>query len=169
MDSHTTSLGSAASTVSHPSFSGVEALRTRFISDGVSENAAKVMLASCRDSTHKQYESAWRAWVSWCDSRSLDPISAPVNKILYFLVECENRGLAYRSLGVYRSAISLYHRPINGKPVGEMLEVIRLMKGFFNRNPPRPKYTLTWDVEPVILFFAKYASLAKPVTEVINN
>ena len=62
------------------------------------------------------------------------------------------KGLAYRSLGVYRSAISHYHTQVDGRPVDENLEVIRLMKGFFNRNPPRPKYTLTWEVEPVIMF-----------------
>ena len=28
------------------------------------------------------------------------------------------------------------------------------MKGFFNRNPPKPRYTLTWEVEPVLRYLA---------------
>lgn len=157
LGSHTATLRPITSVNPVTAPSGVETLRQRFVAKGLSEDVAKVMLASCRDSTHKQYESSWKAWASWCDKKSIDPISAPVNMILEFLVECEAKGLAYRSLGVYRSAISHYHEPVVGRPVGEYPEISRLMKGFFNRNPPRPKYTITWEVEPVLVFLRDMA------------
>ena len=69
-----------------------------------------------------------------------------------FLVECEKSGLSYRTLGVYRSAISLYHEPLAGTPIGNNVPMNRLMKGFYKRNPQRPKYTLTWEVEPVLRY-----------------
>ena len=117
VNSHTTTLRSPSSTCAIPAPSGLEALRHRYRAAGISEEAATVLLASCRDSVHNQYESAWRAWSGWCRERSIDLVSTPVNSILDFLVSREKEGLAYRSLAVCRSAISLYHNPIDSKPV----------------------------------------------------
>ncbi len=90
---------------------GMEAFRQRFRAAGVSRRAALVLLASCRDSTHKQCKSAWRAWSQRCSELAIDAVSAPVNTILDFLVDREDAGLAYRSLTVYRTAIPLYNVP----------------------------------------------------------
>ncbi|XP_071789789.1 uncharacterized protein [Asterias amurensis] len=137
-----------------PSSSGVAALRKQFTAKGFSQEVSQVMLDSCRPSTHKQYQSAWTTWCSWCDRRGLcDPVSAPITEIVEFLVTCEkDKGLSYRSLGVYKSAISMYHQPLEGKPVGQSADVCKLMKGFYNRNPPRPKYALTWEVDQVLQY-----------------
>ena len=155
--SNSTSFRPASPIEQFPSSSGVAALRRRFQAKGFSQEVAQVMLDSCRSSTHKQYQSAWAAWCSWCHRRGLfDPVSAHVTEIVEFLVACEkDKGLSYRSLGVYRSAISLYHQPIGVMPVGQSADVCQLMKGFFNRNPPRPKYALTWEVDQVLLYISK--------------
>ena len=116
------------------------------------------MLASCRVSTHKQYQSSWKVWDSWCRERSLNTLSAPLTDIHEFLVTCEKKGLSYRTLGVYRSAISRYHDPVGGIPVGRCEAVVQLMKGFFNRNPPKPKYMVTWDVESVLVLLSQLGS-----------
>ena len=134
--------------------SGMACLREQFSSRGFSESVAEVLLDSCRHSTHKQYQSSWRAWCGWCVERHLSPISASVNAIMEFLVACEAKGLSYRTLGVYRSAISLYHERVANVPVGQNPDICKLMKGFFNRNPPRPRYTVTWDVQPVLLYLS---------------
>ncbi len=134
------------------SSSGLVAMRRRFRKEGLSQEVIDVMLDSCRSSTHKQYESAWAAWCSWCQRKQIDPVSAPVTYIMDFLVECEKKGLSYRTLGVYRSAISLYHEPDGKVPIGQSTMICKLMKGFFNRNPPKPKYAHTWEVEPVLTF-----------------
>ena len=89
------------------------------------------MLDSCRGSIHKQYQSAWKAWDSWCHEQLLNPLSAPVKEVLEFLVNCERKGLSYRTLGVYRSVFTVSV----GLHVCE--SVIQIMKGFFNRNPPK--------------------------------
>ena len=144
------SLRSATPIVGESPSSGLDCLRRRYVAEGFSEEVSEVLSQSCRPSTHGQYESAWRAWCGWCNQRSLDPVSAPVVSVAEFLVEKEKDGLAFRTLGVYSAAISLYHLPVEGKAVGECAQLSKLKKGFFNRNPPKPRYLVTWDVEPVL-------------------
>ena len=135
-----------------PSSSGMACMRRQYEEKGFSAEVIEVLLESCRSSTRKQYQSAWGIWCGWCRERFLDPVSAPLKDILAFLVACEKKGLSYNTLGVYRSAISLYHKRIGGVAVGQCDDVSRLIKAFFIRNPPKPKYAWTWEVEPVISF-----------------
>ena len=61
-------------------------------------------------------------------------------------------GHGYRSLNVYRSAISSIHPKLDGYGVGSHPLVCRLLKGVFNKRPPLPKYHSTWSVESVIAY-----------------
>ena len=42
---------------------------------------------------------------------------------------------------------------VDGQDVGKHPTVVKLMKGIFNSNPPKPKYAGTWDVDLVLNFF----------------
>lgn len=149
---NSTSFRSTTPTNSISALGGLDCLRRYYEAKGFSEDLIEVMLSSCRQSTHKQYQSAWKTWCGWCSERLLDPVSAPLKEIMEFLVQCEKKGLSFRTLGVYRSAIALYHEPMEGTSIGKTVPMNRLMKGFFNRNPPKPKYTCTWEVEPVLRY-----------------
>ena len=67
-----------------------------------------------------------------------------------FLTSKFDSGLEYRTLNLYRSAISAYHEPVGGFPVGQHMLLTRLLKGMFNKRPPQPKYMDTWDVDLVL-------------------
>ena len=69
-----------------------------------------------------------------------------------FLSELFYEGFMYRTLGVYRSAISAYHDPVEGIPIGQSRIVEKFMGGVDNLRPPKPKYTVIWDVDIVIQF-----------------
>ena len=117
----------------------------------LSEDTASMLLRSRRDGTRKAYQHPWEEWTRWCDERQADPIQAPVEMIANFLTErFKQGGLEYRTLNVYRSAISAYHEPLLGQPVGQHQVITRLLKGMFNSRPPQPKYTDTWDVQLVL-------------------
>ena len=58
--------------------------------------------------------------------------------------------LAFRTIGVIRSAISAYHHHIEGNPVGEHPLIKRMMTGVRNCRPPTPKYCVIWDVQKVL-------------------
>ena len=81
-------------------------------------------------------------------------IHCPINEILIFLAEKYSEGKEYRTINVFRSAISSTHIHIDNKPVGQHPLVIRLMKGISISRPPQPRYHTTWDVKTVTEFLS---------------
>ena len=88
----------------------------------------------------------WKAWQEWCAERGLHPFAANVSNLLDFLAERFEKGLKYRTLNCYHSALSSAVLPIDGLQVGSHPLVSRLLKGIFNLRPPEPKYLDMWDV-----------------------
>ena len=88
---------------------------------GFPEEVTNVLLASWSQSTKKRYQGPWRAWSNWCSSRRLCPFSAPVTDVLTFLTETvTNQSLEYRTLAVYKSAISQGHLPVGQTKLGDL-------------------------------------------------
>jgi len=106
-------------------------------------------MAAWRKNTSSAYGAAWQKRVSWCKQQQINPISAPLSAVLYFLTREFNAGKAYRSINVYRSAISMAHPTIDSLRVGEHPMVCQLMEGIFSKRPPLPRYTETWKVHQV--------------------
>ena len=119
---------------------------------GVSAEAQELMLSAWRSLTNKNYDSAWRKWEDFCSDRNINPFSASIESILSFLASQFHKGHQYRSLNIYRSAISFIHPRIDGFEIGKHPMVTRLMKGVFNKRPPLPKYTTTWSVGNVLRY-----------------
>ena len=107
---------------------------------GISERVSKILLSSWRSSTEKHYQSAWKSFHSWCFEKSEDPISCPVNIVLEFLTDLFDKGLQYRTINTYRSAISMTHLPLDGSLIGSYPLVSRFMKGVFQSRLPYPRY-----------------------------
>ena len=128
---------------------------------GFSEEVSKILQASWRQKTSCQYESAWKAWSSWCDQRQVDPFSTSLNVILEFLAELLHKGYRYRTIGVYRSTISNFHQPIDGIVIGKHPLMSKFMKGVYSMCPPEPKYFVTWDVNQVLSFLKTWAPTEK--------
>ena len=117
----------------------------------LSKDVRDVLAQSIRPGTSSQYNSCWQYFVNWCISRETDPAEAPLAEVLEFLSHLfRERGLAYRTINCYRSAISSFHAPIDGSNVGKHPLVSRCLKGVFNLRPPLPKYTFFWDVRTVL-------------------
>ena len=135
-----------------PSTSRVEYLRQRLDSQGLSGEAAELILSSWRTKTNKSYDSLFGHWSRWCNQRKADPFSGPVSNVVNFLASLYQEGYQYNSIGAYRSAISSVHDKVDGLPVGQHPLVSRLIKGIFNTRPPIPRYTSTWDVQTVLSY-----------------
>ena len=138
--------------LAEPSTSRLATIRQSYSEAGISQPAQTLLVAAWRDGTSKAYASAWQRWASWCRERKLNPIQASVESILEFLSSEFNLGRAYRTLNVYRSAISSTHPKIDSLRVGEHPLVVQLLKGAYNLRPPLPRYSSTWDVSLVVSF-----------------
>ncbi|XP_040066984.1 uncharacterized protein LOC120840475 [Ixodes scapularis] len=132
-----------------PDTSSMETDQLQQTHSQLSEQATHLIEASWRRGTQLTYTSCWRRWERWCHSRTVDPFSPTLAQVLNFLASLFKEGLAYRTIGCYRSALSQILQNYDGRPLGEHPAVVRLMKGVFNSNPPKPRYPTTWKVETV--------------------
>ncbi|XP_044129979.1 uncharacterized protein LOC122923262 [Bufo gargarizans] len=139
-----------------PSAPGVPDLRTPGEVAGISEATRRLLDNAWAPGTRKSYRAAWGAWVSWCVERNLDPVSAPVTHLLQFLTSLFEAGKAYRTINLFRSAISSTHQGFDGVPAGQHPSVSRLLRGSRLARPPRPRFTTTWDVSLVLSFFSAW-------------
>ena len=118
--------------------------------EGFWEKVSKILLSSWRSNTAKQYESAWKGWSSWCSKEKVNPFSTTIKHILSYLADLFHQGRQYRTIRVYRSAISSFHVPLEGVVVGQHPLVTKFMKGIFSLRPLKPRYFVTWDVNDVL-------------------
>ena len=135
--------------------SGMDHLRQNLLAEGLSKRSSDLITNSRRMSSVKHYESAWKKWGSWCAKREISPTRCNISFVLDFLAELFETGLQYSTIGNYRSAISAFHDPINGRAVGSHPRISSLMTGVFNKIPPIPKQPFIWDVETVLDYLRK--------------
>ena len=132
-----------------------------------SEGVEKLVEASLREGTRKDYKAKFQRYQNWCLGRGLYPRSAPLKYILEFLAELHQEGLAYNTLCGYRSVLSLYHNPIDGLSLGSHPLIWKLLKGVFNLNPPLKKFCPEWEVSIVLVFLTR--SLLSQLRTVLSN
>ena len=130
----------------------LEGLRQRFREKKISDQAVDLILSSWRDKTNANYNSAWKAWESWCSARGIYPFASDISYVLDFLADKYTAGLKYRSLNCYQSALSSVLLPVEGFQVGQHPLVARLLRGVFNCRPPQPRYSQTWEVSQVLSY-----------------
>ena len=150
------------SSVGNPQPGGMASIRRRFETAGFSPDVIEILLSSWSESTKKRYAGPWKAWAEWCTMRGWCPFSAPVTAVLSFLASLlKEKDLEYRTIAVYRSAISQTHDPIDSVPLGELPIVSKFMKGVFRAKPPKPKYCSSWNVAKVLDFLRNQEPLDK--------
>lgn len=73
-------------------------------------------------------------------------MSPSLSDILEYLSDLCVEEKSYSLINVHRSMLSSTVQPIDGVPVGQLPSVKQLLRACFNRNPPRPHYSATWDI-----------------------
>lgn len=106
------------------------------------------MLASITEGTLRQYSACYGKYWSYCKSESLNFFDYTLNNYLKFLVQEINKGSSYSVINTYRSALNLIFS-INNE---DERVIKRFVKGAYNIKPPQPKYSSTWNIEPVLKY-----------------
>ena len=78
----------------------------------------------------KRYGKSWVAF------------SAGVNFVLEFLFNLFSEGPEYRTIKGYRTATSVYHKKVEGIPIGQYPKVHQLLSGVFNKRLSQSKYKI---------------------------
>ena len=122
--------------------SGMQIIRNSITERGISQKAAKVILQSWRESTHKQYSIYLRKWLLFCSSRGFDPYKATPAQALDFMTDLSEQGLGYSAMNTVRSALSqVFHSPTR-VPFGELPTVKQFLKGVCQEKPTLPQDTV---------------------------
>ena len=142
--------------------SGMEHIRSSLKAKGISTESADI-ISNCRaKGTTTTYGYAWNKWMGWCQQRKIDPSDSTLGEILDFMTFLfHQKNAKHRYLGVFRSALSAYHKPIEGCKVGKHPLISSFMAGVKNLRPPMPKYTEIWDVDDVLRYIK---NLPKPLS-----
>lgn len=134
--------------------SGVATVKRNLRSKGFSKTAARLFMAAVRKSTAKVYGGRFQEFSRWCQRRGYNPYSCSLTIVANFLASLFKRSgtkrLTYSSICGYRSAISAYHDPVDGRKVGEHPSIARLIKGVFNLRPPLKPVPPQWDLDVVL-------------------
>ena len=131
-------------------------INRRLETEGFSEKSRKLLAASWRKGTQKDYRSKFRLFCSWCSEQQIDPYTASLKDCVNFLTFKFHQGSAYRTIAGYRSMMSSVLPPVDKFPIGQHPYVIRLLRGVFNERPPIKKLLPEWDL-PLVLGSLKKA------------
>ena len=135
-----------------PPVSSLEGLVGPEGTNGISGTAASLITRARTAGTRDRYKSSWARYASWCGERQVDPVTSDLKLVLSFLGHLFDEGLEYSTINSYRSALSLYHQPIEGMKVGQHPMVSALMTGVSNERPQVPKHIYVWDAEVVLKY-----------------
>ena len=117
-------------------------IREFYQTQGISQSAANLLLASWRGSTKKHYDVYIKKWTKFCAERQGDQFLPLVVDVLDFLTELYEKGFTYSGINTARSALSSFVQLDDGSCVGKNPLISRLLKGVFQSRAPKPKFKL---------------------------
>ena len=131
---------------------GMSVIREFYQTQGISQSATNLLLASWRGGTKKQYDVYIKKWTKFCAERQADQFLPLVVDVLDFLTELYEKGFTYSAINTARSALSSFVQLDDGSSVGKNPLISRLLKGVFQSRAPKPKYSEVWDVQIVLSY-----------------
>ncbi|XP_057326848.1 uncharacterized protein LOC130668527 [Microplitis mediator] len=126
--------------------SGRDFIREAFLSKGIDDKSADVMVNSIAAATLKQYQGPLKQWWEFCLKNKISKFNANTTDIIRFLTTKSEQSASYGTSNAIRSAISL----ISSRDISNDKLLSRFFKGIHRQKPPRPKYSTTWDTAPVL-------------------
>uniref|UniRef100_A0AC35F6U8 Reverse transcriptase domain-containing protein n=1 Tax=Panagrolaimus sp. PS1159 TaxID=55785 RepID=A0AC35F6U8_9BILA len=130
----------------------MEDLLQVWIDMGLSEGAAKTVMASWAPGTLKSYNCALNKWKTFCDAALVNPLEPDPCQILNFLQETLDKGNGHSSVATQRAAITALLSSLGKKNILQEAESLltRFHKGMLREKPSAPKQAAIWDIEPVL-------------------
>ncbi|KZS22093.1 Uncharacterized protein APZ42_010981 [Daphnia magna] len=132
----------------------LDVIRTSLSDQGLPSKVVDLLLAGSRPATNTAYQAAWHSWSDWCAEQHTNPMSSTLSSVLSYLTHLFEMGKSYSTINLHRSMLSMTLGPIDHFQVGSHPLVVKLLRATYNLNPPKPKYSFTWDPN-VVLDFAK--------------
>ena len=126
------------------------------LKQGFDKHTVALMMDAWRPSTKKVYTTYLNKWSTFCIERNIDILNPSLPQACRFLRGLSDAGLGYTALNTARSALSVILPSFGKNTFGSHPYVCLLLKGAYERNPPKPKYTQFWDVNKVFNLFKSW-------------
>lgn len=147
-----------------PPLNSVEVVHRQVQERGVSSRAADFAVLARRPSTSKTYNSRLSLFTEWSNSHSVDPLEASLDDLCSFLIYLFDNGKQVSTIRNYRSAIAAVHKGFpDGSTLSSNVTISNLLKGMFNKRPPKRRLAPSWSINDVL------ETLAKPPYEPLHR
>ena len=120
---------------------------------GYDKETIELILDAWRTSTKKVYTTYLKKWAVFCVRQGVKILSPKLTQACTFLKNISKEGSGYGAVNTARSALSAILPQFEGHSFGTHPMVCWLVKGAYNRNPPKARYTCFWDVRKVFRVF----------------
>ena len=128
-------------------------MRIALKSAGLSDSSIAMVLCAHRVSSQRQYQTAWRVFLSYLDSKSLSSRDVTLAVVCDFLADRSAAfGHQYRTIASYKSALRHPLLFACGLEINTDLTAL-LMRGIFNYLPPQKASPMpVWSLNGVLSF-----------------
>ena len=130
------------------------------LKQGFDKETVLLIMSAWRDSTKKLYTTYLNKWAVFCVQFSIDILNPTLPQACRFLRVLASQNVGYGAVNTARSALSTILPKFGCNSFGSHPYVCWLLKGVYERNPPRPRYTEFWDVNKVLSMFRQWGSNA---------
>ncbi len=148
---------SQSSKVDQAAADPVDITRRVLRKQGFSAKVCERVALSTRKSTRTTYRQCWKEWIKFCQQHSLGFLTLYVNKLAKFVNFLFDKGWAWQTVKVHRSAICSILQPHKDKTAGSHTIIRKLMRHMFLERPPSRKVYTPWDVQILLEFLASWS------------
>ena len=117
-----------------------------------------LIMNAWRPSTKKIYSTYLNKWALFCVEREIQIMNPTLPQACKFLRLLSDKGAGYATLNIARSALSTILPSFGGKSFGCHPIVCWLLKGAYEKCPPKPRYAEFWDINKVFTLFKSWGS-----------
>ena len=130
----------------------------RFHASSMSDESFRLITGSWRKSSSARYDAAWSSFKDFLSTKRLPLDQVNLTAVSDYLTHLFNKGLAYRTICLHRSVLSVTLPHVDGDAIGEHPIICRLIKGIFHRRPPHRRVFQSWDVGKAFNVFSDWSS-----------
>ena len=123
------------------------------LKQGFDKETVLLIMSAWRVSTKKVYSTYLNKWSTFCIERSINILEPSLPQACRFLRLLASQGLGYGAVNTARCALSTILPNFGYFSFGSHPYVCWLLKGVYERNPPKPRYTEFWNVNKVLEMF----------------
>ena len=134
----------------------VVVIQESLVSKGFSQKASERIAAPHAPTTTAIYKGKWRVFAAWCADKDIEPFKAEPAQVAEFLLYLfEVKGLAFKTLEGYRTAIARPLRYARGIDIAENQAISSLLQSFRRERPTLKNPYPQWDLSLVLLSLTK--------------